>query len=178
MGHVVRRLPALLLAFACWVTPRAAYAYEDQFGLSVDATYGRFVPDARRPDGLLLGVNGSLGLDDTWTARVRLAYGAHFATDLAPEALQVGLASAELLYLFDILEWVPYFGFGLDTVSFYDSEGLGVEAGGHVLVGLDWLATRELVIGADIRALTLVSYWEQRPFYLAFSLSVGWLFPL
>ncbi len=177
-GHVGRRLSWLFLVLLGWTTPTTALAYEDQVGLGVDVTYGRFVPDARRPDGLLLGITGSLGLDDTWTARLRLAYGGHFATDAAPETLQLGMASGELLYLFDILEWVPYFGLGADAVTFNDSEGFGVEAGGHFIVGIDWLPTRELVIGADIRAVTLLSYWEQRPFYMAFSLSASWLFPL
>lgn len=177
-GHVGRQLSWLLVGFLWWATPSTALAYEDQLGLGVDVTYGRFVPDARRPDGVLVGVTGSVGLDDTWTARMRLAYGGHFATDARPETLQLGIASGELLYLFDILEWVPYFGLGADAVTLNDSEGFGVEVGGHFLVGVDWLPTRELVIGADIRAITLFSYLDQRPFYMAFTLSASWLFPL
>lgn len=176
--RVVWRTLALLPALACLVTAPAAHAYEDQFGLSLDATYGRVVPDSSRPDGVLLGATGSLGLDDTWTARLRLAYGAQLPTERNDEALQLGLVSGELLYLFDILEWVPYFGFGIDSILLHDSNGFGSEVGGHVVAGLDWLATRELVVGIDMRGLVLASAWETRPFYLAVTLSLGWLFPL
>jgi len=175
---VVWRTLALLPALACLVTAPPAHAYEDQFGLSVDATYGRVVPDSSRPDGLLLGASGSLGLDDTWTARMRLAYGAQLATERNEETLQLGLASGELLYLFDILEWVPYVGIGVDGILLNDSKGFGSELGCHVVAGLDWLATRELVVGLDVRGVVLASAWETRPFYLAVTLSLGWLFQL
>lgn len=175
---MLRGLSALLVALACWAVPFRAHAYEDQIGLSVDATYGRIVPDSSRPNGALLGITGSLGLDDAWTVRARLAYGVHPGTDLNPETLQVGIASAELLYLFDILEWVPYFGIGADVMTLNDSSGLGAEAGGHIVVGVDWLPTRELFVGGDIRMLTLLSALDQRPLYMAFTLSLGWLFPL
>lgn len=176
--RVAWRTLALLPALVCLATAPTARAYEDQLGLSVDATYGRVVPDSSRPDGLLLGATGSLGLDDTWTARLRLAYGAQMATERNDEILQLGLASGELLYLFDILEWVPYFGAGIDSFLLHDSQGFGAELGGHVVAGLDWLASREVVVGLDVRGLVLASAWETRPFYLAVTLSLGWLFPL
>jgi len=178
MGNVLRGLFALLFGLVCWATASTGHAYEDQFGVAIDATYGRVLPDSTRPDGALIGLTTSLGLDDTWTTRLRLAYGAHPATDDNPETLQVGLGSVELLYLFDILEWVPYFGAGVDVMSLNESDGFSVEPGGHLAAGLDWLPTRDLVFGLDLRALTVVSLLDERPFYLAFTVSAGWLFPL
>lgn len=178
MGHVLRVLSLVLITLAGLLGASTAHAYEDQVGLSIDAAYGRVVPTSTQPNGVLLGATGSLGLDDVWTARMRLAYGLHPATDAAPRTTQVGLLSAELLYLFDILEWVPYIGGGADVMTLYNSGTLDAEVGGHLVVGLDWLATRELVIGADIRMLTLLSRIDQRPFYIAFTLSVGWLFEI
>ncbi len=178
MGHVLRIPTLASIVLAAWLCTSTARAYEDQAGISADLTYGRVVPDSSRPNGLLLGATGSIGLDDIWTARLRLAYGFHPGTDAAPSAIQVGLLSAELLYLFDILEWVPYIGPGADAMTVYDSGSLGAEAGGHIVVGIDWLATRELVVGGDVRLLTLLSDLDQRPFYMAFTLSIGWLFEL
>lgn len=178
MGHMLRGLCALAFSLCCWAIPARVAAYEDQVGIAIDATYGRVVPNARRPDGLLLGVTGSLGLDDAWTARLRLGYGAHLPTDANGETLQAGLASAELLYLVDILEWVPYFGIGADVITFHDSNSFALESGGHFSLGLDWLPTREWVFGADLRAITLLSLLDQQPFYFAFTLSAGWLLPL
>lgn len=178
MGSVVRGTFVLLVALLCGLPATAAHAYEDTLGLAIDATYGRVVPDSRRPDGVLLGVTASIGLDDTWTTRVRLAYGAHPGTDAHPEALQLGLASADLIYLFDILEWVPYFGVGLDVLTVNDSIGFAAESGVHIAAGLDWLATRELVIGLDLRTVTLLSALDDRPFYFALTLSLGWLVAL
>jgi hypothetical protein len=62
---------------------------------------------------------------------------------------------AELVYLIDILEVVPFLGLGIDApISVLGSE-VWADFAGHAVVGVDWLLAREWSIGLELRPYVL-----------------------
>lgn len=125
-----------------------AWAYEDQLTVGVGGGYAQ--------GGNLLGHGGQLdlalgiGLDDIWTLRLRgteLLY----PEDGSRPTVHVGLLGAELLYLVDVLEWVPFGGLGADALLLGSAGKLAIGGGGHFVVGLDYLPNREWIFGFDFR---------------------------
>lgn len=147
-----RTLPALLLAcLACaWSTP--ARAYEDQASFGVAAGYRLAASDLPQ-HGLTLGVNAGLGLDDIWTLRLRGGYSEHPAAGGYPTGHLVD-GAVELIYMLDVLQWVPYAGLGAGALWLRRNgdDALGVSV--HVVAGLDYLYSRRWVFGLELRGTT------------------------
>ncbi len=122
--------------------------------------------------GLLLDATFSVGLSDIWTARARASYGHHFGA----EPLTVLFGSTDLLYLVDVLEWVPYFGVGLDGIGMLHAGDTAFELGAHPVLGLDWLLSREHTLGLELRPVFLLTALGSEPLYFSATLSFTWLF--
>ena len=103
-----------LLALLCWAAlPAPARAYEDQVVLGLDIGYARALANDDLPaNGLLSGLSVDIGIGDAWAIRCRAAYAFH----PGGRPLHLGLAGAEVVYLLDILELVPFFGLGVDGI--------------------------------------------------------------
>jgi len=132
-----------LLLFA----PTTARAYEDQVALSVDANYA-YAQHGIPMHGAGVGVSAGIGLGDTFTLVFRGGYAAHPGRETTAHLLS---ATAEALYIVDILTWVPFFGAGVDG---YLQVRDGTPRGNfevHGIVGLDYLHSRELAFGLDVR---------------------------
>jgi hypothetical protein len=177
--RVVLRGSTVLFAYACacWAllalrVPDVAHAYEDQITLGVGLGYANAVSDSLPQHGALLDVSSSIGLSNVWSIRGRLSYAVH--PDDSP--LQVGLIGAELLYLIDVVEVVPYFGIGVDGVGRVRHRDLSTDVASHVVVGIDYLASRGITLGLDVRALALWTALEHDPLYIAATASVIWMF--
>jgi hypothetical protein len=170
-----RRFAATVAALlALW--PGRSLAYEDQIGLGVQLGYAH-ATDSRLPhSGALLGLEVSLGLDDIWSVRGFATYSLHPGTP----TLSVAMLGAELLYLVDILEFVPYFGAGLDAIGSWvsGSDGFSAEFGVHPVVGLDWLVTRGWTLGLEARPVFLVTAWSRQPIYITLGVNAALLFDL
>jgi hypothetical protein len=136
--------------------------------------YANLVSDVLPSHGVVLSAEASMGLDDIWTVRAGLALAQHPAN--AP--VSVMLASAELLYLIDVFELVPYFGAGVDGIGTLHAGALGTDLGVHPVLGLDWLPSRDLVFGLAVRPIVLVSALDQAPVYFTFALTASMLFDL
>lgn len=173
---VTRRATAPLLVVLLWMAPAGARAYEEQLTVGVDAGYALASFDGAT-HGLTVGVDGSVGLGDLFSLRARAGYGLH------PEdpTTHVAMAGAEVVYLLDVLEWVPYFGVGVDGfVTARDGDTRG-DLGLHAVVGLDWLASRDWLLGLDIRPYLLPLAFDDAPLdpvYLTVTLRASLIFDL
>lgn len=138
--------------------PRAR-AYEDQFGLAIAGGYA-VIPssDPRSPAGTPLAQHGfvlqgeaSVGLGDTWELRAIGGY----AMEIGDSPLHRASLGAEIVYLVDILEVVPFLGLGIDApISVLGGE-VWADFAGHAVIGLDWLLAREYAIGLEFRPYVL-----------------------
>ena len=168
----------LAYACACWSVfaaraPATAHAYEDQLTLGVGLGYANAVSDRLPQHGALLDVAGSVGLSNVWTLRTRLTYAVHPDHD---EPLHVGIVGLELLYLIDVVEVVPYFGIGVDGFGRSRFGDFSADAASHVVLGLDYLVSRGLALGLDVRGHALWTALDHDPLYIAATASVTWLF--
>jgi len=164
-------LTALIVSAA---TP--ARAYEDQLTLGAIAGYAAVVTSSTSlpVHGAMLGIDASIGLDDTWSVRAQIAYAIHPAA--AP--LHVGLFGAEIVYLMDVVEIVPFAGLGLDMLATIYENDLGADFAAHLVVGLDYLLSRELLIGLDVRPYILVTRLSTEPVYLTALARISLVFDL
>lgn len=159
----------------------SAHAYEDKVTAGVEAGYAVVViPETDLPQhGALLGISGSYGLNDIWSLRGHIAYAFHPSS---ADPLHVAVFGAELLYLIDVLEWVPYFGLGVDGLGTMLAGQAGLELGAHVTLGLEHLLSRDALIGLDIRPhflpLTVVEAGNVEPVYITVSLRYSLVFEL
>jgi len=150
-------LAAVSIVASCLVLglPGGARAYEDEIDLGVAAGYawnvareGREV--GRHGAGVSLTVAG--GLNDVLTLQGHVGYSAHPDETATTHVLLGGI---ELVYLLDVLEFVPFFGLGVDALGSVLSGDGNVELGAHALLGLDWLISYEGLVGVDVRLFLL-----------------------
>ena len=173
---------ARLLAGVAWIAlfgdPSRALAYEDQAGLAVGLGYAHMVSERALGPGAGLDLIGSLGLSSTWSARARASYGLH-AGERGERAQHVGTLGLEVVYLIDVLQLVPFFGWGVDTSMLRPRGGPSrFRAGVHAVLGVDYLASRRLTFGLDIRGTLWVSSLDVEPGQVAAQLTGGLLFDL
>ena len=156
--------------------PGVTRAYEDQATLGVDVGYAHATAKAWPHAGAVLGIEASLGLDDIWTVRAFASYSLHPAA----QSLSMASLGGELLYLVDVLEWVPYFGAGVTALGswFGFKDGLHIDCAVHPVVGLDWLVSRDLALGVVVRPEFLITAWDHEPLYLSAALSASLLLDL
>lgn len=176
--------PACGLAIAALLgtlaTPGVARAYEDQWSLFAGAGYS-FTSGAELPQhGVALGIGAGLGLGDTWELRVEASYAIHPGdTPLH----RIG-GAAEIVYVVDILTVVPFFGVGLGgAVTILDAataDGGGVRGDfvAQGVVGLDWLVSREFVLGVEVRPRVLLTSLPTDALWLTATLRAQVLFEL
>ncbi|HEX6243810.1 MAG TPA: hypothetical protein VFZ61_23005 [Polyangiales bacterium] len=147
----------LLLAIA-----GGARAYEEQLGLELAVGYANLgYNETLSSKGLTtqtilpanlaaLDVGVSVGLGEWAVLRGALGYGALLEDPL--KTRQVGRFRLEAAYLIDIVQWVPFLGLG-GGLWLVQDPGAGVDprADGHIVFGIDYLATRAWTVGLDVR---------------------------
>ncbi len=167
--------PIAWLAVATCVLLHAlsAQAYEGQLSFGPQAGYAVLLADSSLNNhGLALGATGSYGLDDTWTLRANGMYAYHPGS----EAWHASMLGVEIIYLLDILEWVPFIGIGGEgLVTVIDSD-FKLNGAANLIVGLDYMLARDMVIGLDIRPIVVFSSLDELPAYLTATLRFEWLF--
>jgi hypothetical protein len=147
------------------------YAYEDQDTVGVGAGYAHAFSDAEPASGARLELSASTGLSLAWAARARLSYGWHPGAD----ALHVGAAAVELLYIIDVLEFVPYFGAGTSVLAMARDDNLDAYPAIHAALGVDYLMSRELTLELDVSAHALLTALDTNPLYLTATVSLVWM---
>jgi hypothetical protein len=136
-----------LLCGLVWSAP--ARAYEDQ--ASLDLSAGPAILAHSRtlnPVGPELAAGGALGISDLFVARAQLAYAALFDHG---SVQSVGKFRAEAAYLLDVLKFVPFFGGGGSLWLYSDAGSVKVRPALHLLVGVDYLWSRQWTVGLDFR---------------------------
>ena len=164
---------ALSLAF-----PGAAAAYEEQVSLDVGVGWG-FAPALEMfPNhGPLASVGTTIGFDDTWALAINAAWAVHPPfVDATDAPFQVGQLGVEALYYIDILQLVPFFGAGIDLLPTSDGTQWAVDFAAHLRVSLDYLLSREVTIGVDVRPYILLTALSLDPIYISAQLRVSFLF--
>jgi hypothetical protein len=177
----VRAALATSLALAALTfAPSRARAYEDQAGVSLAAGYAVITsPSPPLPQhGLALQAAGSFGLGDTFELRVLGAWAMHF--DAAPlHRVSLGV---EIVYLIDVFVLVPFVGLGVDVpISIHDRPGgasVRADFAGHLVVGLDWVLTREWTIGLEFRPYVSFTSLPNDPVWLTVLLRGQLLFEI
>ena len=159
---------ALAVLAASMCVPGRALAYEDQITLGLGVGYAHAIsPAYGHAPGVITDLSASVGLSQAWTLRGRLAYAAH------PEApaLHAVLGAGELLYLVDIVEFVPYAGLGLGVFGGTWGADAAIVPAAHVVGGCDYLLTRALALEIDLRAVLWPASLEGDRAYFAAVLS-------
>lgn len=155
-----------------------ALAYEDRITLGAELGAGFFAGDAAsNVAGGLGGVDVSFGLNDVWTLR------SHFSVALHPgdATLGVGLIGTELLYTIDVVRWVPFFGAGIDALVVHGNGATHGDGAVHAVAGLDYLLSRDLLVGLDARVHVLPFAFDEGaldPMYITVNLRMELLFDL
>ncbi len=175
------RLPVatgLVLAVCLGAAPSHASAYDQQWTLGIDAGYGAVLFDTPLPrHGIAFGADASIGLNDIWSLRARIGWAVHPGAS----TLHVASFGAELLYLVDVVEVVPYFGAGLDAIATIYEGRLGVEPAVHAVIGAEYLVSRAWLLGLDVRPYLLplsLSDTGLSPAYLTITLRASLMFDL
>ena len=159
-----------------WAGAGPARAYEDLASLDAELSYGHAVSEATPPNGVALGLGASLGLSDVFSLRGQLTWALHPGE---PQTTSLLFLSAELLCLIDVLEVVPYFGVGVDGIgSFASGRELGGDFGVHLVLGFDWLLSREIALGVALRPVFLLTGLDEEPVYFKAGATFSYLFDL
>lgn len=127
-----------------------ARAYAEQASLDAAAGYLRLVDLPRLPaHGATLELGAARGLGEAVVLRGALGYARLRDRHARAHAGRVRL---EGLYLIDVLRVVPFLGVGASLMLAKRPGGdPQLHPGAHVLVGLDYLWSRALVVGLDVR---------------------------
>lgn len=176
LWHIAQvRLPSLLLALAgALALPSSAAAYDRQLTLDLGAGWG-IAPVLEAPNhGPMAALGTTIGFDDTWGLGFYAAWAVHPVFDAGgagepvPDPVHVGIFGVEGLYYIDIVQVVPFFGVGVDVLPVYDGRAREwrAEAAAHLRVSLDYLVSREVMIGLDVRPYLLFTNLELDPVYI------------
>jgi hypothetical protein len=150
-ARICRRAMGTLLALTlCLLCSSGARAYEEQASFDLALGYaGIASSDTLRPHVGAFDLGASLGIKDFLVLRGALGY-ALLMEENAPTQ-HAGRARIELAYLVDVLKWVPFFGLGVGVWGVSTRGDLAFLPAGHGVLGLDYLVTRALTLGVDVR---------------------------
>jgi hypothetical protein len=152
------------------LTAAPAAAYEDQATLGLGAGYAHAFAEPQAP-GATVVLSGSLGLGQTLSARALAGYALHPAR----RPLHVAMLGAELVYLIDVIEVVPWLGVGAGGALRARADELAPELAAHAVLGLDYLWSRELTLSLELRPYLMLTDLRGAPLYGAVIVSASWM---
>jgi len=151
----------------------SAAAFEDKLALGAGPGYA-LSPGIEAAHGVALDLHAGIGLSETWQLRAGGTFAAHphVADELYTTALR-----AEILYVIDIVDIVPFAGVGIAGMAWFGDEPLDVEPAAHLAVGAAYWLSFDWLLQLDVRAhvlpLPLADTSDERDwFYLVSTLSV------
>lgn len=148
----------------------SARAFEDKLALGAGAGYA-LAPEAEAAHGVAIDVQAGLGISEVWQLRA----GGTFAEHPHPaDELHVAALRAELVYLIDIVDIVPFGGIGLAGFALFGDEPLAIEPAAHIALGAAYWLSFDWLLQLDMRAhvLPLADEPERGNFYFVSTLSV------
>jgi len=110
------------------------------------------------------GVRGGWSITDAWTLGVDATVSSNQVADKGGRSL-VFVQSAGVTYALDIIQIVPYAGL---YAGLYELTGGGLpktqlKGGAQLLLGLDWVYSRDFTFGLELRAHALPGDFAQQP---------------
>ena len=170
----IARAIAFLAALALGSSIAApARAYDSP---TIDLSAGwSIAPGLMAPDnGPIFGAGATFGFDDTWAIGGTFDWAVHPRFVDAGEPRHFGIIGVEGLYYIDIFDIVPFFGIGIDVMPTLDgSTFLHVDFAAHARVSLDYLLSRTIAIGLDVRAYVLFTALSTEPALITTKLRVS-----
>jgi hypothetical protein len=164
----------------CGALPTAR-AYDGRTSMEWDVGYSGISSTAGYgAHGVATGLSVGRGVSPEWTLRGRIGYALHPATDdgssrSQPRATQLWAASADALYLIDIVTWVPYFGAGMDALVLHQ-DTTALQGAVHGVLGVDYFLDFDWLLGAEFRPYLVWSDLDATPAYWNATLHVTYLF--
>ena len=145
-----------LLFGAAWLLwgHAAARAYDEQASLDMGLGYAALGGAGYRwRQGPAAEFGAAIGLSEHTVLRGNLGY----VTLLRQHHVEpTGRLRIEGLYQLDVLRVVPFFGIGATATTAQESAArVPLRAGGHLVLGIDYLLTRSWVFGIDLRSALL-----------------------
>jgi hypothetical protein len=147
----------------------SAAAFEDKLALGAGAGYAVW-PGDDAAHGAALDLQTSIGLSEAWQLRA----GGTFALHPHPSddtALNTASARAELVYLVDIVDIVPFGGLGASGIVAFRDRDSQLEPAGHVVAGVAYWLSFDWLLELDARAYLLPGV-DAHPLYFVSTLSV------
>jgi hypothetical protein len=174
---VSRRLIAVLAGLLAWAASAPASAYEDQASIDGEIAYVHaFAKNPGAANGIGVAAGASLGLTNEFTLRGQFMWAFHRASE---PSVSIAWLSADLVYVIDVLEIVPYFGAGVDAAAQIQSgERVDAEFGLHPAIGFDYLVSRKLALGVQVKPVFLLTALDRLPVYLQAGLTLSYLLDL
>jgi hypothetical protein len=153
-----------------------ALAYEDQVSIDAELAYVHgFAKNsqARGQNGIAVAAGASYGLSNVLTLRGQFMWAFHPSEG---PLRSIAWLSADLVYVIDVLEIVPYFGAGVDGAGLIAS-GADFEAefGVHPVIGFDYLLSRALAIGVQVKPVFVLTSLDDMPVYLQAGITLSYL---
>lgn len=147
-----------------------ASAFEDKLTLGAGAGYAVW-PGVPAAHGAALDLQAGLGLSETWQARVGAAFALHphVSEDLALKTLSV---RAEIVYLIDIVDIVPFGGVGISGLGLFTVRDAELEPAAHLVAGAAYWLSFDWLLQLDVRAHLVPDAIEGNPIYLVSTLSL------
>ena len=147
-----------------------AHAFEDKIALGAGAGYAAW-PGLPAAHGAALDVQAGVGLSEAWQLRGGASYALHphASEDLAFSTL--GLR-AEVVYLIDIVDIVPFGGVGISGIGVFAEPDAQLEPAAHLVAGAAYWLSFDWLLQLDVRAHLVPGAAEDKPIYLVSTLSL------
>ena len=158
------------LVYVAVATP--ARAYEDHVTVGAGAGYAYSAAEGWPHHGAMFDLSASVGMGPVWSVRAHASYALH-PGERSQHAMLLG---GDLLYLVDVLEVVPYFGVGAGGIARARRDDLELDAAAHLVLGVDYLISRELTLEFEARPYLLVTELSGQPFYGTVGAAVVFMF--
>jgi len=165
----VPRVWSIVFALAsvlCWAS--SAAAFEDKLALGAGAGYAVW-PGIDTPHGAVLDLQLGIGLDEAWQLRAGASTALHPSS---ADALHTASLRAELVYLIDIVELVPFGGLGVAGIAAFRGGESELDPAVHLVAGAAYWLSFDWLLELDVRAHFMPGEAERDPLYLLSTLSV------
>jgi hypothetical protein len=155
------------------VAASPAAAYEDKLTLGAGAGYALAPASGVAAHGVAFDAHAGLGLGVEWQLRGGLTYAHHPAPGAA---VHLGLARAELVYLVDIVEFVPFGGLGIGARLVHSGGDSALDFAAHAVLGVAYWISFDALLSLDVRAHVLPGRLSTDAVYFVSALSFVWAF--
>jgi hypothetical protein len=171
---VTRAFLGALTAFLISGAATTAQAYEDQASIDAELAYVHaFADSSAARNGFAIGAGASFGLSNVLTVRGQLMWAFHPSDN---QSVSIAWLSADLVYVIDVLEIVPYFGAGLDGAGLMTGSDFAAQFGIHPVIGFDYLLSRALTVGVQVKPVFVLTALDTLPVYLQAGITLSYLF--